>query len=76
MLGKLESPFSDHIINRNTNGICEIKQLRNQNPQRIIIGYLIKNSIRNKFESLVTFVGINLKILMVSETKRDDTFPE
>ena len=34
------------------------------------------NSIRNKFESLVTFVGNNLDILMISETKIDDTFPE
>ena len=32
------------------------------------------NSIRNKFESLVRFVGNNLDILMVSETKIDDTF--
>ena len=34
------------------------------------------NSIRNKFESLVSFVGNNLDILMVSETRIDDTFPE
>ena len=34
------------------------------------------NSIRNKFESLVSFVGNNLDILMVTETKIDDTFPE
>ena len=34
------------------------------------------SSIRNKFESLVRFVGNNLDILMVSETKIDDTFPK
>ena len=75
-MGKLESPFSDPIIDKKTNDICELKQLRNQNPHRIIIGYLNINSIRNKFESLVTFVGNNLDILMISETKIDDTFPE
>ena len=75
-MGKLEGPFSDPIIDRNTNGICELKQLRNQNPHRIIIGHLNINSIRNKFQSLVTFVGNNLDILMISETKIDDTFPE
>ena len=75
-MGKLESPFSDPIIDRNTNDICELKQLRNQNPHKIIIGHLNINSIRNKFESLVTFVGNNLDILMISETKIDDTFPE
>ena len=47
-----------------------------QNPHRIVIGHLNINSIRNKFESLVRFVDNNLDILMVSETKIDDTFPE
>ena len=74
--GKLESPPPEPIIDRNTNGICKLKQLRNQNPHRIIIGHLNINSIRNKFESLVRFVGKNLDILMVSETKIDVTFPE
>ena len=32
--------------------------------------------MRNKFEPLVRFVGNNLDILMVSETKIDDTLPE
>ena len=45
-------------------------------PHRIIIGHLNKNSIRNKSESLVRFVGNNLDILLVSETKIDVTFPE
>ena len=70
----MESPPSDPKIDKNTNGICELKQLRNQNPHRIIIHHLNINSIRNKFESLVRFVGNNLDILMVSETKIDDTF--
>ena len=70
---KLESPFSDPIIDRNTNNICELKQLRNQNPHRIIIDHLSINSIRNKF---FRFVGNNLDILMVTDAKIDDTFPE
>ena len=74
--GKLESPFSDSTIDRNTNDICELKQLRNQNPHRIIIGHLDINSVRNKLESLVRIAGNNLDILMVSETKINDTFPE
>ena len=74
--GKLESPFSDPTIDRNTNDICELKQLRNQNPHRIIIGHLDINSVRNKLESLVRIAGNNLDILMVSETKINDTFPE
>ena len=74
--GKLESPFSDPIIGINTNSICELKQLRNQNPHRIIRGHVNINSIRNKFESFVRSVGSNLYIIMVSETKINDTFPE
>ena len=54
----------------------EFKQLRNQNPQTIILGHTNINSIRKKFESLVRFVGNNLDILMVSETKIDNTFLE
>ena len=73
---KLKSPPSDPKIDRKANGICELKQLRNQNPHRIIIGHLNINSIRNKFESLVRFVGNNLDIFMISETKIDDTLPE
>ena len=76
VLEKLESPPSEPIIDRNTNGICELKQLRNQNPHRIIIGHFNINSIRNKFESLVRFIGNNLHILMVSETRIDGAFPE
>ena len=42
----------------------------------LIIGYINIKSIRNKFESLMKYVGNNLDILMVSETKIDSTFPE
>ena len=73
---KLESPFLDAIIDRNTNDICELKQLRNHNRHRIIIGYLNINSIRNKFEPLLRFVRNNLDTLMALEAKIDDTFPE
>ena len=41
-----------------------------------IIGHININAIRNKFESLVKYVGNNLDILLVSQTKIDDTFPE
>ena len=49
---------------------------RNENPYRVIIGHININSIRNTFESFVKYVGNNLDILMVSETKIDGTFPE
>ena len=76
VLRKSENLFSKPINEENTYGIGELKHLRNENPCRVIIGHIIINSIRNKFESLVKYVGNNLDIFMVSETKIEDTFPE
>ena len=43
---------------------------------RVIIGHININSIRNKFEPLVSFINNDLGILMISEIKTDDTFPD
>ena len=53
--------------------ICELKHLRNKNSYRVIIGQSDINSKRNEFES---FVNNNRDILVVSEAKKADTFPE
>ena len=47
-----------------------------QNPLMIIVGHRNIISMRITFESFVKFVFNNLGILMVSKTKRDDTFSE
>ena len=76
-LGKSENRLSDPIIiAENTYDSHVIKDLRNQNPFRVIIDQININSIRNKFETLVSFINNNLDILMISETKIDDTFPD
>ena len=75
--GKSENLLSEPIItDKNTSDFCEINDLRNQHPFRVIIGHININSIRNKFEPLVSFINNNLHILMISETKIDDTFPD
>ena len=75
--GKSENPLSDPIItDENTSDFCGINDLRNQNPFRVIIGHININSIRNKFEPLVSFINNNLDIPMISEAKIDDTFPD
>ena len=75
--GKPENPLSDPIItDQNTSDICEINDLRNQNPFRVIIGDININSIRNKFELLVSFISNNLDLLMKSKTKINDTLPD
>ena len=76
-MGKSENLLSDPIItDENISDNCKISYLRNQNPFRVIIGHININSFRNKFEQLVSFVNNNLDILMISETKIDDTFPD
>ena len=76
VLRKSENLLSKPLNEENTYGIRDLKHLRNENPYRVIIGHININSIRNMFESLAKFVGNNLDIFMVSETKIDDPYPE
>ena len=60
-----------------SNGFDIFKILHNQrlkNPNNIIISYLNINSIRNKIEDLKQLVTGNIDILVISETKLDDSF--
>ena len=80
---------SDNRKNRSTNDHDENKAkfkfgavsagnlnaIRKRNINRLIIGQLKINSLRNKFESLVQQVTESIDILMVSETKLDNSFP-
>ena len=63
-LGKSENPLSNTIIiDENISDFCGVNDLRSQNPFRVIIGHVNINSIRNKFEPLVSFINNNLDIL-------------
>ena len=53
-----------------------IRSLKFAHPNKIILGHLNINSIRNKFELLQDIIGQNIDILLISETKLNDTFPE
>ena len=52
-----------------------LKDLRCKNLNRILIGHLNINSLRNKFEILESSIAVNLDMLMISETKLDESFP-
>ena len=52
--------------------LCSLK-LRNLN--RLIFGEININSIRNKLELLFSLVSNNIDVLLISETKIDNTFP-
>ena len=52
-----------------------LQDLRVKNINRIIFGYININSIRNKQGMLADFIKSQVDILLVSETKIDDSFP-
>ena len=52
-----------------------LNDIRNENSERIIIGHLNVNHIENKFEPLVSLVKDKLDIILLSETKIDQSFP-
>ena len=76
VLRKTENFLSKSVIEKNTYDIRELKYLRNEDPYRVIVGHGNINSIKNKFELLVKYASNKLDILLVSETKTDDTLPE
>ena len=53
----------------------KLKDIKITNLNRIIIFHININSIRNKFELLAAAVMGNVDILMVTETKIDESFP-
>ena len=53
-----------------------LKSLKIGNANKIIIGHLNINSIRKKIEGLKYIIDKNVDILLISETKLDDTFPD
>ena len=52
-----------------------LKDIRQNNLNRPILGQLNINSIRNKFSFLASQIGNNLDALLISETKLDGTSP-
>ena len=60
----------------NLDALTILKQIRIDNMKNVIIGQLNINSLRNKFFDLVELIPGNLDILVITETKLNDTFPE
>ena len=53
-----------------------LQTIRKDNLNKLIFAHLNINSIRNKFDSLADIIKDNIDILMISETKVDDSFPD
>ena len=54
--------------------IAEIKNLRLRNVNKVIIGNLNNNSLPKKFDQLRVIVLKYVDVLVITETKLDDTF--
>ena len=52
-----------------------LKAMKENSPNKIIVGHLNINSLRNKLEALQFIINRNLDIIILSETKLDDSFP-
>ena len=52
-----------------------LKEKKAQSSDKLILGYLNVNSIRNKFEALKFIIDNNIDIFLISETKLYDSFP-
>ena len=57
------------------NANIDLKALRLRNVNKLIIAHLNKNSLRNKFYFLISLIKGNIDVLMISETKLDESFP-
>ena len=52
-----------------------LKKIRVSNLNRVIIGHLNINSLRNKYEALKSVINGNIDTLVITETKIDQSFP-
>ena len=59
----------------NSDVYSNLENIRKNDSKQIIIAHLNINSIRNKFDILADIVTDNINILMISESKLDDSFP-
>ena len=66
----------DVNLDTNKNAFDLIKEYRLKNTNKVILAHLNINSIRNKFSSLKELVSDNIDVLVIEETKLDETFPE
>ena len=56
-------------------GNMDLKALRLKNFDKLIIAHLNINSLKNKFEFLISLIKDNIGTLMISEKKLDQSFP-
>ena len=63
-------------INDDTDPHELLKSIKLSNVNRLVIGQININSLRNKIEALKLIIRQNIDILIITETKLDETFPK
>ena len=69
------SSMRDNSTDKDTDFLTILGKLRLKNVNRIIFAHININSIRNKFHLLTSDINNKIDILMISETKLDNSFP-
>ena len=54
---------------------CVLKSIKNKSNNRLVIGSIHINRIHKKFDSLVSMIKGVINILIITETKIDNSFP-
>ena len=70
--------YGPDLLQSNTeqDPFAKMKELRLKNPHNPIISYLNINSVRNKFENFTGMISECVDVIVIAETKLDDTFPK
>ena len=63
-------------ISSNDPCFSSLNSVRRKNLRRIIFAHLNTNSLRNKFDFLVDQIKVNVDILLMSESKLDESSPQ
>ena len=56
--------------------VSKLKDLSCKYPKKVVTSYLNINSVRNKVENFTFLIGDLVDILVIAETKFDDSFPK
>ena len=78
MNSSITTPYleeSDNDDSAQKKDLCVLKNIRMSNINRLVIGQWNINSIRNKFQTLKAIMSGNLDILVITESKLDESFP-
>ena len=74
-LSSLTNIHSNTSTFGNDKGAEILQQIKRKHVKNITIGYLNINSIRNKIDDLRVIINGNVDILIIAETKLDESFP-